>query len=389
MGLALVPNPLDQSPSDKYESCLNELIDFCEEYWGAFDIKALRIVLAAAYAHQFTSERVPWLWVNSAPRKFPQALGNALGRVLHAPAAGIVAKDLKAQTDREKSLWVLEGQEGIFHRTPAEIEFCLRQLAAIEAGEFEWHSRGIAVDGRQGPADSFVWTGRITVIACTNRPLDKLQAERCRPLWPIVQNSFVNVRFSKMGERQDLYEKWKDADEWVCRKLQRMISNLMDVDFREQDRRTKQLSDSFGQLTFMAQVVAALRGPGFDAESLLSKANQIATAHASMMGKQRSDAEDLVLARKVLLDAIPPSAIQVLKAMPLEGYWTLKQLQTLSRCPPLAVRRVAEQLSQTGSLLFEDGQKMRGKGRRKYPTLPDHYAVSPELGRALMGGFGS
>ena len=334
---------------------------------------------------------------------FPQALGRALGRAAFAPTAGQIALTLKSQQSAEKSLWVLAGMDGIFHRTTAEIETSLRQLAEIDRGEYEWHPRGIEFDGRQGP-EAFVWNGRLTVIA-TLQKLDPLQRSRCAPLWPICQNTFINVRFGDERNRQrmsaELLDKWRDyrpgktstrlkgstdgADSYVTQTLGLLITNLMDYDFRDRRHVAAVPPGFFAPLTFLADVVATLRGPGFDAETLLSRTNRFAIFHASMMGKQELDAEDQAIARKVLLDAVPPAALEVLRVIPLDGLWTADQIRKACRQTLQKIQPLLHSLSSAGCLRLSEGET-RDARRPKKKLDQEWWETTPE-GQFLLTGL--
>lgn len=398
-GLHAVPNLLNETPSERYEARMNELLDFVEEWYGAVDLKALRIVLAACYGHLFTDEKPIWLWAVDPPRAFPQSLGRALGRAAFAPTAGQVAFTLNGQQTAEKSLWVLAGMGGIFHRPPAEIETSLRQLAEIERGKHEWHSRGTELDGCQGP-EPFVWNGRVTVIA-TLQKLDSLQRARAGPLWPMVQNTFVNVRFgdNRLNDlpSNELMDKWRDyhpgqktrrvsgrrelADEYVSRTLGLLIRNLMDADFRVP---STVLSVSFASLSLLAATVRALRGEGFDATLLLEKSIRLGLLHASMMGKPQCDSEDLSLCSKVLHDAIPPKAMEVIRAIPLDGLFGLDHIRKSCGQNRDKSLPVLNSLEASGCLRLSRGEYSR---MGKWSKNPDGqwWTVTPE-GQILLTG---
>ena len=380
MGLYAVPNLLNQSPSDRYEERMNDLLAWADENWATYDQRALRLLLSAAFIHCFTEDAPVWIWANMMPPEFETALGQALGKVWWAPPAGKVALELSKQTTTEKSLWVFQRHDAMFHRTLPEIETSLRQLVDVERGEHEWHPRGIALDGRQGPAESFVWTGRVTLVA-TVRPLDALQAERCGKTWPIAQNSFVNLRMG--GKKSIVPQSVRSPYSESVRQLRVMILNLMDFDFRN---RKYAVTGGFpASLTYLAGIVSALRGAGFDSDSVLRKACRLATGHAAMMAKAALDQEDYSLARKVLLDAIPPGAMEILEAIPLDGYWTVKQLSKRARRIPDKIHRVVQALYTSRALLYSDCSDKDGRSRRA--QAGDYYAATPELSQCLMGGL--
>ena len=274
MSLALVPNLLNETPAERYEARMNDLLDFMDEWHGAYDQRALRIVLASCYLHLFTSESPIWLWTIDAARKLDSAIGLTLGRLFFCPTAEAITGELSV---KDKSLWVLSQMSGIFHRPPAEIESSLLQLADIERGD-----------------------QRITVIA-TGRQLDRLQLMRCGPLWPICQNTFVNVRMGSPPKGTSaLQEKWtnfdpatythrkyikhgtQSADEWVVSELRLRLINLFDQDFRRPDRKVSVPSGFFDQLTYLARCCGSeLRGPGFDSRDSCSSRTNNPSAVAS------------------------------------------------------------------------------------------------------------
>jgi hypothetical protein len=400
VGIALVPNLLNETPADRYEARMNDILNFGDEWWGAYDQKALRIVLATCYLHLFTNEKPVWLWLMQPSTKLDTAIGIALGRLLFCPAAGTIANELKDQTSADRSLWVLAEMSGIFHRPPAEIEVSLRQLADMERGELEWHPRGIELDGRQGPQEPFVWNGRVTVIASAHI-LDRMQYVRAANTWPICQNTFVNVRMNGAKRSAELRDKWhrfdpavdrrgtfkkfgaQSVEEWVVSELRLRLINLFDFDFRNRSHRVSVPPGFFDPLTYLATVVGELRS-GFDQDELLSKGMRVARAHARMMGKPHVDSEDLALSRKILLDAIPPPSIEVLKALPMDGWWTLQQVADSVQTKPQRVESAVRRLLQSGSITGKRGYLMTA---RKNPTNQRYFRTSPELAAALMAAF--
>jgi hypothetical protein len=373
VGIALVPNLLNETPAERYENRMNDLLDFGDAWWGAYDQRALRIVLASCYGHLFTSDTPIWLWAIDSPRKLDSAIGLTLGRLLFCPTAEAIAEELSV---KDKSLWVISQISGIFHRPPAEIESSLLQLADIERGD-----------------------QRITVIA-TAKALDRLQLMRCGPLWPICQNTFVNVRMDGGKMSAELREKWmrfdpneyrqadrhrvkysqQSADEWVVSELRLRLINLMDFDFRSPNHEARIPPGFFDPLTYLATVVGALRGSGFDSELILSRGTHLACAHARMTGKTQCDSEDLQLSRKVLLDAIPPPSIEVLKAIPLEGYWTIQQVADASHTTPFRVDAIVSRLCGSGAVTGKRGQLVTAKN----PKTQRWFRTEPELAQALM-----
>ncbi len=370
----LVPDLLHQSPSDRYEQRMDDILEYIEHWFGAVDIKAVRILLAAVFHHVWTEEPTIWIWATCPPRKLDQAIGNALGRLMLCPKPDVIAKELRTQTTAAKSLWCLTGIEGIFHRAPAEVEAALRQLAEISTGVYDWEGK-----------EPFGWEGRITVMATTWRPMDRLQIARCQPYWPLVQNVFTNVRFTDMGvSRLDKLERARAAQDngaIIVKTLRQMVINLMDEDNRDPSWKVKVPVGYFDDLSYLCELVAVLRGPGFDVEVLQERARKLSKSHARMMGKSEVDAEDHSMARKLLLDAVPPAVVEFLKSLPLDGYWTLAQADKFSRQTPTTIRRVIELLSSVRAISVGDGPP---QGRRKGVV---HYAVSPELQRVLMGGL--
>jgi hypothetical protein len=400
MSLSVVPSLLRENSPEKYEEIMNDLLNFMDEWHGQYDQKALRIVLASCFIHLFTNEEPIWIWLNVPARKFDTAIASALGRLIFAPAAGTIANELKGQTSRDKSLWVLARMEGMFHRTPAEIEVSMRQLADMEHGELEWHPRGIELDGRQGPTEPFVWNGRITVIASA-AVMNRIQFIRCIPAWPICQNTFVNVRMRCGMMSAELTDKWCQSswvipnhrvreyrnpsvsvDEWVVEQLRLRLVNLMDLDSRNPNHRTLVPTGFFDSLTCLATAAGAIRGAGFDQDSLFSRAVRLSCAHARMMGKPQVDSEDLQLGRKVLLDAIPPPSIPILKAIPLgEDWWHARNLVERSHAKPSRVEALIQRLLSSGSLTLTTGRALHRWKEKK----TRYFRVTPELGAALLG----
>ena len=370
----LVPDILHESPSERYEARMDDILNYIEQWFGAVDIKAVRILLAAVFHNCWTDEPPIWIWATCPPRKLDQAIGHALGRLLLCPKPDVIAKELRTQTTAAKSLWCLTGMEGIFHRAPAEVEAGLRQFAEMSTGMYDW-------DGKE----PFGWEGRITVLATTWRPLDRLQIARCHPVWPLVQNVFTAVRFADMGvarlEKLERARAAQDSGPIIVKTLRQMVINLMDEDNRDPLWKVKVPRGYFDDLIYLCELVSCLRGPGYSVELLLQRAQLLAVSHGRMMGKESVDAEDHSIVRKILLDSIPPAVVEFLKALPLDGYWTLPQAYGFARQTPSTIRRVVELLCSVRAVLVGEGPP---QGKRKGVV---HYAVSPELQRVLMGGL--
>lgn len=184
--------------------------------------------------------------------------------------------------------------------------------------------------------------------------------------------TYVHRKYIKYGQQS--------ADEWVVSELRLRLINLMDSDFRNPNQKVSIPPGFFDPMTYLATVVGALRGPGFDADSLLSRACRIATSHANMMSKQRTDEEDAALGRKVLLDAIPPPSIEVLKALPLDGYWTIQQVSEASHATPFRVEAIVSRLSGSGAVTGKRGQLVTAKN----PNNQRWFRTEPDLATALM-----
>jgi hypothetical protein len=106
-----------------------------------------------------------------------------------------------------------------------------------------------------------------------------------------------------------------------------------------------------------------------------------------MMGKSHVDREDEALARKILLDAVPSSALAVLRALPLDGYWTVEQIRKASGQPLPKVQAWIESLRICRAVSLEEGLKTDRDGRRRIQPRADYYTVGPELQRCLMAGW--
>lgn len=375
--MAVVPNLIDQPPEEKYEQCFNELIEFLESRYLAIDIKALRILMAAVFEHVFGDGPALPIWMSNAPPLLDQAIGRALGQLLHAPKPYDIAKLLREQTGPDRSLYMLTGIEGIFHQDPGQIEALMRTIAEVSAGELEWNSPRLP---------PFIWNGRVTCIASVWRPLDYIQVDRCLKVWPLVQNAVTAVRFEKLANKVYVAAPKDDRDvmnQEAVKTLRQMIINLMDVDNRDPRAKVTETAAEVTkrlQLTYLIELVQSVRGAAFDTEHLKHRAVRLATAHARMMGKPATDAEDHSLVRKCLLDSIPPSVLAFLRRVPPDGWWTYGDARKFGKQTKPTTLRLLEALSSAQALLVAPQVR---QGLRRGAI---HYCASAELRRLQEQG---
>lgn len=358
----------------RYESLWNELSDFLERSIGTVDEKALRITLAIFWIHLFTKDAPVSVWMQDCPLWLSKSLRNNFTKAILTPAAGVVAKSAMGQTSASQSFWVIRNADAVFDGKQQRVLRTLETLSAVSRGELAWGPISVDLDRMYVPA--FSWEGRATIALTSNVPLNAQQAKLCRLFWPTAQNDFTVVRFEDREGNLSRKLRREINSYAVLPVVAQMLINLIDYDSRGKTERSRESVGLFDPISSLAVIAKALRGSGFNSDALAARAIRIGRGHADFMGKEVADAEDLGLSRKVMLDAISRRHLEVIRLLPLEGFWTAPQVEKKSGVDRKRVQDVIDVLLPAKVLTRE-----AARGGKSY-----WYSVSPELQRALLSG---
>jgi hypothetical protein len=319
---------LDQTPNEKYEAIMDDLLWYMEDSFGAADVRAIRLILAAVYAHTFHPPR----------RRRRHESSNACLWLPCFPSDHFPPQFIEATGDTK-----------ILDR--------LEQRPSGRWGHREYTMRGeVRIRFRVKPPEA------VTLSA------GKLAGLRLR------------------------------------------IHNLIDPDFREPGTVAAEPDMIACTLVRLLKVLMPEHNPML----ALDNACELAGAHANMMGKEKADAEEVSLIRRVLIDRISDRDRDVLELIP-SGYFTLDSLKDLL-CFPVAWKnnrwdnwrrarakitaaRIIPGMLKAGLIVnardMWEAQHPYGlppRTDRKRPPYLDtryheHITASPRLRKALRGGW--
>lgn len=372
MPLSLVRSQIGLTGTARYEELWNELAGFIDEKAGGVDEKALRIILSSIYLHRFTKELPISLWLHGCPKWLTQTLVSCMDREVNGSPPGFLAAF--ARSTVKPAVWVYRYPDLAFKN----LRYSRRQIDTIRGiitGHLEWAPHRTRVDGINPElAPTFVWKGRVTMIACGPLALTPTEEHVRSETWPAVENHFVEVRVAHPGEFSPREVELRQSAIGDAPQIGRMVQNLLDQDFRESNAARRPIG-LFDHELWMTRIAAAFRGPSFDAEDLGAKAMRLAMAHANLMAKTEADDEDASLARKVITDAIPRSKWKVARAIPIDGHFTPLHIEKITSIHTNTCRPILNDLVGAGCLKRVKGEKV------------EMLRVEPEFQKALMAGL--
>ncbi len=369
----VVQNQIGLKGADRYDALFGELTDFIDLKSGGVDEKALRLMLATLYIHHFTKEPPISLWMRGCPAWMCAALETVCDRQVRGHSAGFLAVNARATT--KPAVFFSRYAEQMFFNINIARR-ALDVMVALTQGHMEWSPLNRKLDQIGTEVTSpFVWDGRVTFLCGAGARMNEYEHKIYRRAWPVAENTFVEVSYDLIkapeGRVIDLIGEAMEA----APTMGRLILNVLDRGFRESHKARKP-EGLFDSVLWLTRVVAAFRAPGFDPVALGVRAVRLAMAHASMMGKEEADSEDVTLARKVILDAIPEASRKIAAALPLDGYFTHHQISRVAKVRPKESEQALDTLFQNDCVFRTYA---RGEG--------EMYTVSPEMQQALLIGL--
>jgi len=350
-------------------SALVQLKADMEANYSGFDWAAMELCLAAILAHYAAKEtQAIWPFIVGAPRTGKtEAVIRAFDALPAAYSAGdLTPKALMSANDRKGLLQTLseKGQSIVLFKDftsmlgkriedAAEVMAVLREIA--DGNYARWTGNG------EVPP----WQGKLTIIAGVTP-----QIEKHRAVIEVLGPRFLFIRWATPPARD------------VARQAILQINHEMAI--REESQRlvrailaprglhlAELLPDHLEAIVNYCVGFTKLRQPvdrdfkhhyiervqdEEGAGAIAKHLNLIARSRAALWGRSVTNDEDLALARRVAMDALPQGRLAVYRHL-LAGVTDVPELAVLSRMDFPAVRSILTEFRAIGLVSWEDGVK--------------------------------
>lgn len=378
--------PAVPTPASTLSSACSNLFGHLRTWFYEPDLEALRIIYSAVASHYLLSTEPIWPIVSAPPSSGKTSIAVApLLALDNAHLIGAITPKtlLSGKRGTKSSLlhrigsgFMIMKDFGTFlSMRENDRNEILSQMREVYDGEF----------GRQGgDGDVKPWKGKITVIAAATQAIDRAWTFRHD-----LGERFTDIRWRSSYNRE--------AGRFACRQIdneravkdetRRLVRALFDA--RRTTMPPKLTDAQSDHIVDMATIVARLRasvirdsmgkrdiidvGAPEGITRLHKTFSTLVRFHASMFGNAiEVQDSDMAILKRVVIDAIRPSRLAFIRAIPLDGDINRGDLQSASKIPAGSVGWIGDELVALGLV-------------EQFSEAESGYALSTELRSILRG----
>ncbi len=341
--------PATELLTDKYVERWNGLLNFLEHWYGFVDRRALACVWSAVLWHYFRADPPVWLYVDRPPEYAWHPLDAVPDVLLVRDPHPALVPDLLARTGQD-AIWLMPELDRVYARRPRAQRGVVEILRSVKAGRIEF------LKGKP-------WSGRVTVLASAIGGNPVRSVTRTNRIWEPMRACFLKLRWRREPAAQEVEyaRKRVGCERQVDDSLRERLLGLLDFNFRSRSA-ADLVHPLFEELSPLGHLVSLCQyGAGhFNAAEFVQSVIRLARAHATLLGKARTDREDLALARRLAIDAIPPTPLRILRLFAHGEHLTYRHVQEATRLRKPDISPLLKRLVDAGIMRLR-GATVNGK----------------------------